>query len=58
MADSDFTYRLNEQTGRWDVIGRSPDGSEEVVLCSYGTPDEASDHVARLTGKPLPIPPG
>jgi hypothetical protein len=57
MADSDFTYRLNEQTGSWDVIRCSPDGSEDV-LCSYSTPDEASDHVARLTGKPLPIPPG
>ena len=32
MAGSDFTYRLNEQTGRWDVIKCSPDGSEDVVL--------------------------
>ena len=53
-----FSYRLNNETGRWDVIKRLPNGTEEALhKVSFSTPSEASDHVAQLTGK-LPGPPG
>jgi hypothetical protein len=49
MADDEFSYRLNDETGRWDVLmRRSPDGPEEV-LRSFDMPDEAMRYVARIT---------
>jgi hypothetical protein len=55
---TEFSYRHNDETGRWDVIKRLPDGTEEVLhKVSFRTPGEASNHVAQLTGKP-PGPPG
>jgi len=57
LADDEFSYRHNSKTGRWDVVMRSPDGSEEV-LHSFDTPGRARDHVAQLTvketGPPFP----
>jgi len=55
MADLEFRYRLNPQTGRWDVVRRWPDGTE-LVIQSYDLPDEAMSEVSRLTKRP-PGPP-
>jgi hypothetical protein len=54
---TEFSYRHNDETDRWDVVKRLPDGTEEVLQnISFSTPGAASDHVAQLTGKP-PGPP-
>jgi len=55
---TEFSYRQNNETGRWEVIKRLPDGTEEVLhKVSFSVPDEAMNYVAQLTGKP-PGPPG
>ena len=55
---AEYSYRHNDETGRWDVIKRLPDGTEEV-LHSFTTSDEAMNYAAQLTGKePREIPPG
>jgi hypothetical protein len=55
---AEFSYRFNVETGRWDVIKRLPDGTEEALhKVSFSTPGDASNYVAQLTGK-SPGPPG
>jgi len=49
---AEFSYRYNPETGRWEIIKRRPDGTAEVLhKVSFSTPDDASNHVAILTGK-------
>jgi hypothetical protein len=51
MADPEFRYTFNAQTGRWDVMRRHLDGTESLVR-DYATPSEAMDHVARANNQP------
>jgi hypothetical protein len=55
MADPQFRYFLNTQTGRWDVVWKRPDGTE-MVVGTYSTSDEAKERVARNNNQP-PGPP-
>lgn len=51
MADPQFRYFFNEQTGRWDVVWKRPDGTESVVG-AYSTRAEAMEHVSRANNEP------
>ena len=51
MADPQFRYFFNEQTGRWDVVWKHPDGTESVVG-AYSTRAEAMEHVSRANNEP------
>jgi hypothetical protein len=55
MADLPFRYMFNEQTGRWDVLWKRPDGTETVVG-AYSTQAEAMEIVAGANKQP-PEPP-
>jgi hypothetical protein len=55
MADPQFHYFFNAQTGRWDVLWKRPDGTESVVG-AYSTAAEAMERVARANEEP-PGPP-
>jgi len=45
MAHLEFSFALNEQTSRWEVM-YWPSGGTEVVVRDYGTRGEAMGHVA------------
>ena len=51
MADPQFRYFFNEQTGRWDVVWKRPDGTE-LVVGAYSTRAEAMEHVSRANNEP------
>jgi hypothetical protein len=51
MEDPQFRYFFNEQTGRWDVVWKRPDGTESVVG-AYSTRAEAMEHVSRANNEP------
>jgi hypothetical protein len=51
MAEPQFRYFLNTQTGRWDVVWKRPDGTETVVG-TYSTADEAMERVAHGNSEP------
>ena len=55
MAEPQFRYFFNEQTGRWDVLWKRADGTESVVA-TYATLIEAEVHVSRANDQP-PEPP-
>jgi hypothetical protein len=52
MADPQFRYFFNAQTGRWDVVWKRPDGTETVVG-AYSTRAEAMEHVSRANNAPV-----
>ena len=45
MARPEFSFALNAQTSRWDVM-YWPRGGTEVVVRDYATRGEAMEHVA------------
>jgi hypothetical protein len=47
MDNSEFSYRLNVQTARWEVIVRRLPYGQESVLHSYADLSSAYAHVAR-----------
>ncbi len=53
MAEAQFRAFFNEQTGRWDVLWKHPDGVESVVG-AYSTREEAEEHVARANKPEAP----
>jgi hypothetical protein len=53
MAEPQFRYFFNEQTGRWDVVWKRPDGLESVVG-TYTTLAEAIEHASRANNAPEP----
>jgi len=53
MAEAQFRSFFNEQTGRWDVLWKHPDGVESVVG-AYSTKEEAEEHVARANNPEPP----
>jgi len=55
MADPQFRYFFNAQTGRWDVVWKRPDGTESVVG-AYSTRAEAMEHVSRANNAPAGSP--
>jgi hypothetical protein len=42
---------FNEQTGRWDVVWKHPDGTESVVG-AYSTLAESMEHVSLANNEP------
>jgi hypothetical protein len=51
MADPQFRSFFNEQTLRWDVVWKHPDGTESVVG-TYATEVEAIERVSRANNQP------